>query len=61
MDHGPAFWLIFVFNYITLGIGTILLIDYALRSRDLYRWQMMGLITSAIIPWIRAISFMYRI
>lgn len=50
--HGPAFWMIFVFNYITLAIGTFIIIDNALRSRDLYRWQMTGLTASAIIPWI---------
>jgi PAS domain S-box-containing protein len=50
--HGPAFLLIFLFNYVTLAIGTVLIIDNALRSRDLYRWQMIGLVTSVIIPWI---------
>lgn len=51
-EHGPAFWLIFIFNYITLAIGTVIIIFNALRSRDLYRWQMTGLIASTIIPWI---------
>jgi PAS domain S-box-containing protein len=51
-EHGPAFWLIIIFNYVTLGAGTIIIIHNALRSRDLYRWQMIGLIASAIIPWI---------
>jgi PAS domain S-box-containing protein len=55
--HGPAFWLIFIFNYITLGIGTVIIIDNALHSRDLYRWQMLGLIASAIIPWIGNIIY----
>jgi PAS domain S-box-containing protein len=50
--HGPAFWVIFIFNYITLAIGTIIIIDNALRARDLYRWQMVGLTASAVIPWI---------
>lgn len=50
--RGPVFWLIFVFDYITLGIGTILMINNALISRDLYRWQVVGLIASAVVPWI---------
>jgi PAS domain S-box-containing protein len=51
-DHGPAFWLIFIFNYLSLAIGTFIIIDSALRARDVYRWQMIGLVASAIIPWI---------
>jgi len=51
-EHGPAFWLIFVFNYLTLGTGTVLMIHNALHSRDLYRWQIVGLIASAVIPWV---------
>ncbi len=50
--HGPAFWLIFIFVYINLAIGTFIIIDNALRARDIYRWQMVGLIASAIIPWV---------
>lgn len=51
-EHGFAFWLIFSFNYLTLATGTVLMIHNALRSRDLYRWQIVGLITSAVIPWV---------
>lgn len=50
--HGPAFWLIFIFNYIILAVGTVLIIDNALRARDLYRWQMLGLVASAAVPWV---------
>lgn len=50
--HGPAFWLIFIYNYITLSAGTIIIIHNAFRARDLYRWQMFGLTVSAIIPWV---------
>ena len=50
--HGPAFWLIFIYIYINLAIGTFVIIDNALRARDVYRWQMLGLIVSGVIPWI---------
>lgn len=60
-EHGPAFWLIFIFNYITLAIGTVIIILNALRSRDLYRWQMTGLIASAIIPWIGNFIYISKI
>ncbi len=51
-SYGPVFWLIFIYNYIALGLGTVLLIRTALNSKDIYRWQMIGLIASAIIPWV---------
>ena len=51
-EHGPAFWLIFIFAYINLAIGTFIIINGALHARDIYRWQMIGLTVSAIIPWI---------
>lgn len=50
--HGPGFWLIVGYNYVTLAAGTIIIMNNALRSQDLYRWQMIGLTASAIIPWI---------
>lgn len=51
-SHGPAFWVIFIYDYILLGLGTITIIRTAISSKEIYRWQMIGLITSAVIPWI---------
>lgn len=59
--YGPIFWLIFVYNYITLAVGTVIIIDNALHSRDLYRWQMIGLTASAIIPWIGNLIYVSRL
>lgn len=56
-DHGVAFYVIFIFDYITLALGTILITLNSLRARDIYRWQMIGLIASAIIPWIGNIVY----
>jgi PAS domain S-box-containing protein len=51
-SHGPIFWGIFIYNYILLAMGTVTIIRTALNSREIYRWQMIGLIVSAIVPWI---------
>lgn len=51
-SHGPVFWGIFIYDYILLGLGTVTIIRTAINSREIYRWQMIGLISSAIIPWI---------
>lgn len=50
--RGPGLWLIIGYNYITLATGTVIIINNALYSREMYRWQMIGLTASAIIPWI---------
>lgn len=50
--HGPVFWTIFVYNYILLAIGTISIIRTAVSSKEIYRQQMVGLIGSAIVPWL---------
>jgi len=57
-EHGPAYWLIFIFAYINLAIGTFIIIDSALRARDVYRWQMIGLTVSAIIPWVGNVIYL---
>lgn len=56
-DHGPAFWFVIVFNYLNLAMGTFVIVDNALRARDVYRWQMVGLVVSAIIPWVGNIIY----
>jgi PAS domain S-box-containing protein len=50
--HGPVFWLIFIYNYVFLALGTVTIIRTAVSSREIYRWQMIGLIISAIVPWL---------
>ncbi len=57
--HGPAFWLIFIYNYIMLSVGTVIIIHNAIRARDLYRWQMFGLTVSAIIPWAGNLIYLF--
>lgn len=50
--HGPIFWIIFIYNYLFLVLGTVTIIRTAVSSREIYRWQMLGLIVSALIPWL---------
>ncbi len=51
-EHGPVFWASLVYNYILLAIGAFIIIRTALGAKDIYRWQMVGLVASALIPWI---------
>jgi PAS domain S-box-containing protein len=60
-EHGPIFWLTFIFDYLTLFIGAFVIVDSALRARDVYRWQMIGLVASAIIPWVGNIIYILKL
>jgi PAS domain S-box-containing protein len=51
-EHGPAFWVNAIYNYVLLAFGTFLIVRTALGSKEIYRWQMVGLVSSAVIPWL---------
>lgn len=51
-EHGPAFWGSVTYNYLFLAIGTVIIIRTAFTAKDVYRWQMIGLSVSVLIPWL---------
>lgn len=55
--HGPAFWAMFVYIYIFFALGTYIILKTALTSREIYRSQAIGLVVSAIIPWVGNIIY----
>ncbi|MCX7754650.1 MAG: PAS domain-containing protein [Anaerolineales bacterium] len=56
-EHGPAFWAMFVYIYVLFFAGTYVILKTALTSREIYRSQAVGLVTSAILPWIGNILY----
>jgi PAS domain-containing protein len=52
VSYGPWFWLHTLYSYIALLLGTGVLILSALRSQNLYRWQVLVVVAGAIAPWI---------
>jgi len=52
VSFASAFWIHTILAYIVLAAGTVLLLQGALRSRELYRSQVALLLVGAIIPWI---------
>jgi len=52
ISHGPWFWLHWVYSYILLLIGTILLLRTLFRKQGLYRRQIIALIIAVLAPWI---------
>jgi PAS domain S-box-containing protein len=55
--HGPAFWVIFVYSYVLFAAGTFVILRLALTSKEIYRAQALGLIASALIPWVGNIIY----
>ncbi len=50
--YGSAFWLHIAYSYLLLLAGSLLLIRAVLRSRHLYRRQVIALLIGAIVPWV---------
>lgn len=51
-EYGIGFWLHTIYSYLLLFIGTVLLIQYAAQTPEIYRKQATVLIISMLIPWI---------
>ncbi len=52
LDAGPLFWAHTAYSYLLILAGSMVLVSWALRSRGLYRAQVMTLIGAALFPWI---------
>jgi PAS domain S-box-containing protein len=60
LRYGPAFWLHSGYFYLSLLLGTLLLIRLALLARAHYHWQISILLLSALAPWAANILFAFR-
>jgi diguanylate cyclase (GGDEF)-like protein/PAS domain S-box-containing protein len=50
--HGPLYWVMTGYIYTAILVATWFLIGFALRSRELYRIQSIGMIVATLVPWI---------
>jgi PAS domain S-box-containing protein len=57
ISHGIWFWVHWVYSYILLLIGTILLMRTLFRKQGLYRRQIVALIIAALAPWIANVLY----
>ncbi len=57
-QFGPWFWIHSLYSYLVLLVGTIYLIDRFLRTRDMYRWQVVLLIVAVLAPWAANIVYL---
>ena len=52
LDHGPFFWVYWIYSYVLLVLGTYFLISFLLRAPGLYRRQTWALLLGACAPWV---------
>lgn len=50
--HGPFFWVYWVYSYVLLLAGAVILARVALRSANLYRRQSALLLGGVVAPWV---------
>jgi signal transduction histidine kinase len=55
---GPWFWIHSLYSYFMLLAGTVYLIERFLRTRDMYRWQVVLLIVAVLAPWAANIVYL---
>ncbi len=56
--HGVCVWLNVAYSYTLLLIGTFWIVRTALRSAQLYRYQVWLLLAGAAVPWIGNVLYM---
>ena len=59
-EHGPAFWVGAIYDYILILAATILFIYAAQHSAPLYKKQTRLIILAALIPWIGNILYVTK-
>ena len=52
VSYGPVFFIHLLQSYLSLLVGTILLLQIASRAPRPYRQQVRGLVLSAVFPWL---------
>lgn len=50
--HGPAYWAVAFFVLGTTALAGAILVNYAVRSRGVFRWQSVEIIVAVAIPWV---------
>ncbi|NDJ77934.1 MAG: PAS domain-containing protein [Chloroflexi bacterium] len=61
VERGPAFWIHAAYSYALLLLGTVALIQGALRLRGSYRAQLWTMIAGVSVPWLANTIFILGI
>lgn len=60
-EYGMGFWIHATYSYLLLFIGTVLLIQYAAQTPEIYRKQATVLVASMLVPWILNVLYLLGI
>nr|WP_276129787.1 EAL domain-containing protein [Rubrobacter indicoceani] len=52
LEHGPAFWIFWVYSYVLVVTGLALITTVIFRSQRLYLMQSLVLILGLLVPWL---------
>ncbi|MFV9503696.1 MAG: histidine kinase N-terminal 7TM domain-containing protein [Oscillochloridaceae bacterium umkhey_bin13] len=55
---GPVFWLHTIYSYLLLMLGSLILVRSLLRSRNLYRRQVLALLLAISAPWFANVIYL---
>jgi hypothetical protein len=56
-EHGPIFWLVTVYCLVVTAAATVIFLDFAVRSKMLYRAQAILVSVAVLIPWVGFIYY----
>lgn len=59
--YGPAVWVFTLYSYVLLALATYLLVRIVVRSRYIYRSQIVPLLVAALIPWTASLLETFRL
>lgn len=57
-QHGIWFWVATVYINFVLFVGTFFFFQFALRSKELYRFQNVALVIAALFPWLGFVIYL---
>jgi len=61
VSYGAWFWVQWIYAYLLLLFGTVLLIRMVTTFPDLYRWQAILLLFGAIVPWFGNVAYILNL
>ncbi len=60
VSYGLWFWLHFIYSYLLLAVGTLLILQSVGRRQGLYRGQAIALIIAVVAPWVGNVLYFLR-
>jgi len=55
--HGPVYWAITIYSLLLALIGTVFVVDTAIKSRGIYRARSIVIVTAAVFPWVGQLAY----